>query len=414
MRAEDPAAASDAAGALFAGWGTWPWIDHGERPDELIRALRRAVDLTAKAGSRHHARTLNALAIATYYDDRQQPGPGALADVAVEQLDDSVPIDLQIEVLAGACFSGLAPHRARVQLSYAQRLVALCDGGDDLLLELVARHELLASQLVAGDAVGTETSYREALDVMGRHRVPAFATMGFGWLTVAALALAGEVDAALEHLDEVAARHQTSGLFGADLARTVALEHVALLSGRLELLESELPGPIAGSPLGAEHHALAAIVHGDHASATAILRAHPPHSYRRDWSWLGLLSLRAELVERLGDTSQAAPLIQLLQPHQDLLPLHSHQCIQPVSLAVGRLLLLIGDVDRASQSFAAALEMAARFRSPLWQAKAQYYLARAIRRGASANNADPDELERNAAATAERLGCYLAPVFSQR
>ena len=321
LRAEDPAAASDAAGALFAGWGTWPWIDHGERPDELIRALRRAVDLTAKAGSRHHARTLNALAIATYYDDRQHSGPGALADAAVEQLDASVPIDLQIEVLAGACFSGLAPHRVRVQLSYAQRLVALCDGGEDLLLELVARYELLASQLVAGDAVGTESSYREALAVIGP---PSRTSLRHDGLRVAYRRRSRP-----RRRRRCCPRAPRRGRREAPDQRPLRrrprpnsrVEHVALLSGRLELLRSELPGPIAGSPLGGEHHALAALVHGDPASATAILRAHPPNSYRRDWSWLGLLSLRAELVERLGDTSQAAPLIQLLQPHQDLLPL---------------------------------------------------------------------------------------------
>jgi tetratricopeptide (TPR) repeat protein len=96
------------------------------------------------------------------------------------------------------------------------------------------------------------------------------------------------------------------------------------------------------------------------------------------------LSFLIDVCAYLGDRPRAKLLLTRLQPYAGLaMTTPPIGCYGPASLYAGKLHLTLNDPSSASSAFSEAIEQSKQLQSPLWQAHAEYWSARASGGGAA-------------------------------
>jgi hypothetical protein len=100
---------------------------------------------------------------------------------------------------------------------------------------------------------------------------------------------------------------------------------------------------------------------------------------KRDWNWLTLMFVLAEVCAELGDAEHAEILYPLLAPYasQNAM-LGNAYTYGSVAFALGKLAAELHRLDDASAHFEAALAANRRIRAAVWLAHTQFELARAV------------------------------------
>jgi hypothetical protein len=96
----------------------------------------------------------------------------------------------------------------------------------------------------------------------------------------------------------------------------------------------------------------------------------------RDWSWLFLTCVQAEVCAAIGGRDAAERLSRDLTPFADLNAVIGTGicCWGPVSYFLGRLAAALGRLDEAERRFEEAIAAAERLATPPWRARAQFSL----------------------------------------
>ncbi|HEY5878587.1 MAG TPA: BTAD domain-containing putative transcriptional regulator [Nakamurella sp.] len=127
-------------------------------------------------------------------------------------------------------------------------------------------------------------------------------------------------------------------------------------------------------------------VTGDHDVAGTLLSeaVHSNFEMLYGPAWLGCMCQWAAVAAELGDTRAADILYRRLLPWQELFGTAGPIPIHGVSHALGRLAVLLGDIDSAERHFAVAWRMHRRMRAPFYTAETELYWGRMLMQ------ADPD------------------------
>lgn len=381
----------------------------------MVATLDRALAATEHAAPSVRATFEVMQAAARYYRPGDAEIVRQLTRSALRRLDEVDDPGDAAAILAMAGFTSWEPGTEIDQLAVADRLEAVTRGGPDPTARLTAHEWQLIAHLALGHASGCQVAFADMVDVVSTHRLPAASLVRFSWALLNILTIAGDHEAALQGVEGSRRLHARSGLYEADASGLICLEQIAFTSGRLELLTGQLPGAMADDRFGVEQRALAAFVDGDPHRALTILEAAPASAWQRNWTWRGVLSLRAELVLLLADRyparahALASDLIELLEPAAGTVANFGtvFQCLGPVDLQLGRLQAQVGLLDLAASSLRSAEATATALGAPVWSARAAHGLAAVIRR--TNGPGDADELRARADAVADRFDVRLEP-----
>jgi DNA-binding SARP family transcriptional activator len=268
----------------------------------------------------------------------------------------------------------LAPETLAARQANTVEAVAVADGLSDPQLRFFAYHWRAYACIEAGDIVGARSWAAREQDIADRFRQPTML-----WLRLAdeanlaivagKLDLAGELStAALEigqrsEPDAVAcyAAQQTSIAFEAGrLGELVAL---------LEAAAHDNPGvPGFRAPL-----ALALTEASRPEEARNVIDQGLTSSFRDipyDVAWLAVTCIYARVSSRLGDVAAARILYRMLEPWSEQIAFPAFGVWGPVSLYLGSLALVLGDLDAAERHCLEASRVATRAGAPIWEAHA--------------------------------------------
>lgn len=123
----------------------------------------------------------------------------------------------------------------------------------------------------------------------------------------------------------------------------------------------------------------------------------------RPHPWTATVATVAEMAVELSDRKAADRLYQLFAPFAGRVVIYGALfCLGPVAYYLGRLATVTGDVDRAVDHLAAAIDEASRMEAPVWRAHAQVAMADALalrRRAGDVRHAESlrDEVRASAA-----------------
>lgn len=358
----DPVAMADAAIAFERTSGFWNWVDYGTRPTELLRRLDRVIEALGDTDVSRRVQVLGVRAVGEYYTD-QRSGRG----LALETLALARSLG-EPELVLSALTSNLrflSHHDLDRHLALSQEMLELAQAHGFEHHELFAWGYRISHLLMRGELEAVESAYHRAVGLSRRLRSVIFQAQ-FGW-TAAVFPLARGDLAATERLVEDARElHASTRLYLLDAGyawvRTVLLWE----QDRLHELSAEIAATVPEARVALLHR------DGDRNEALLLLtelcaNPHPPIFHA-----LGSLVLRARLVADLGARELAAPLIEQLAPHEDLLAVFgSVTCAGPVATELGRLYDLIGDPAGAARTLDRCIERADEAGWSGWAARAK-------------------------------------------
>jgi DNA-binding SARP family transcriptional activator len=371
LEAARAAGRDDLVVAAFLAWDEpTPWqarpygLVDGPVVDTLDGLLRRG-DLTPEARCRLLAALVSEL---SGEDDPRVAAAGEEAVALARVVGD--PLLLAFALSAGLTathLDALTDRRAEFAAEL-ERLVA--DVELPPAFRWYAGYAGASVASVRGDVPAVRARLAAAREVAARYRMAeAEAIHRFGDAVLAHVA--GRFEESERIYAETAARMRRAGSVHADGFLVMARCTLALSRGRVAELEPELRALAAYQPDGRDALAVALAAQGRADEARAARR--PAGALRPDYFFTVFATIRARAVVALGETAEAADLVERLRPMRDQLPgaLTMSLALQPVAHTLGELCRLLGRDEEARAHFRHAETVARRWGAAHWAAAAR-------------------------------------------
>ncbi len=399
---DDPALLGGAALALG---GTWPVMGMVDR--DLLDLLERAA---ARAEPALRSRLLARTAIELYFSgdpDRR----AAVSEEALRLAVESGDAVAEAQSLVARHWALYGPDHLDERMRIATRMVALGEetGEDELLLQ--GKHWRIVDLLDAGDVQGADLEIAAYADLADRLADPFARWQARLRRTLRAL-LDGRFDDA-----EVLSREAYEMGRRQD-PRTAAGYHLTQRfwlcreRGRLADVEAEIGEFVRANPAIPSVWALLAVVYADTGrpeQARRILERWSADAYAalpRDYTWLSMIALFAEVCADVGDEAIAATTLEVLRPYVDRAALVGRPSFALGSVArhLGILAATVGRYDEAEGYFESALSANTRMGATPFIAHTQAaFAAMLVARGEPGDLDRAATLRADAAATADEL-----------
>jgi DNA-binding SARP family transcriptional activator/tetratricopeptide (TPR) repeat protein len=346
---------------------------------ERIAMLEAALRSVGPADGAIRARLLAMHAAELMYSGEWQRRV-SLSDEALaiaRRIDDP---DALITVLNMRFVTLLAPETHAERIANTVDAVAVAERLDDPLAQFFAYHWRAYVCIEAGDVTSARSWAARERELADRFRQPT--TLWLARADQANLAIvAGELEAAASlAADALETGRQSEPdavvCFAAQqTAIAFELGRLGELTGLLEQAIKENPGvpglqatlALALTKAGREEAARELL---DEAAATRF------ESLPYDVTWLAVLCIYAHVSSELGAEQPAAMLYELLAPWQGQIAFPAFGVWGPVSLYLGSLARVLGELDGAERHLLDAAEAARRIGAPIWAARAETELGR--------------------------------------
>jgi tetratricopeptide (TPR) repeat protein len=376
---DDERMARAAVGFSRGAGSTWSWRPLGSVDQEAIDVLERALVALGPDDSALRAEVLGTLAVELYSAAHAGDRARQLSADAVAIADRLGDPALRATTLNMHYFASLGPDAPQRRLEIAQQLVDLPEPGVAPEVGLVGLILRMTSRLEIGDLVGADADFVAASVAAERLREPAMLAQ-VAWFRAMRALIGGAIDEAQRLTDEALALHRRTGLWGATECYSTQLFHLLRAQGRLIELEPLLLDMATTSGFSGFREAMALMYldAGRADDARAALGEHYEFAaLPRDWSWLYLSCLQAEVCAAIGDDAARRRLRDDLTPYTDQLAVIGTGigCWGPVAYYVGRLEAALGRPQAAQRWFGVAGDMAERIGVVRWRDQATAALA---------------------------------------
>ena len=370
VRAAESASREDLVAAAFTAWSEptpWQTRPYGFIDEQVVGTLERLLsrdgldDVT-------RCRLLAALVAELNGEDDPRPGPAAAEAIAIAR--SLANPDLLLLALSAGTNGVDYEREARRRETLATELAVVA--GERGLPAYQWHAEYVAAATAATRAEPAE--FRRHLE-RGQRLADQY---GMAEPQVAQLCgkamlahIEGRFADARRHYGEAAEQMRRNGSMHTSPFYTLALLTVAFSEGGAAAAEplARQAHDVAG-PLAADAWAAALAASGQLAEARAAFARRAP--IRRDYFHSVFATLRAMAAIALGEHAEARQLISDLEPAAGMVAgaASASLVMQPVDLTLGELCLFVGFTERADGYLAAAEQLAQRWNSPHWTAKA--------------------------------------------
>lgn len=376
--------------------------DHG-----LVQSLREARHMLGEVDSPLLAQVLARLGIELYWSEREQAV--ALCQQAADMARRLEDPHTLVVALWGRWLSLRNPDSLVQRLADTREMIAIAERAGERDFALEARYYRVADLLEAGDISGADVEQHEYLTAEAELRD----RFGRGLLLEGMRAL---MDGRLDESESLAKRALVAGQqSGRPLTpNSFLIQHGMTLweEGRFGELEPTLRGFIAQNPLivfarCALQLSLLQLERRDEARIEFERLAEDEFGLvQRDWNWLPSMFVLADVCADLIDAERAATLYRLLLPYS------SHNAMLgnvytygSVAFALGRLSVVLRQLDDAEAHFELALAANRKIGAAVWLAHTQCELASMLLdRGGVADCARAQGLIASARQTAKARG----------
>lgn len=371
---DDERMARAAVGLSRGGSTAWSWREYGSVDQEAIDVLERALVTLGSEDSALRAEVLGTLAVELYFAANAGERAYELSAEAVDIADRLGDPSLKATVLNMHYVASLVPDGPHKRLAIAQQMVELPEIGAAPAVGLVGRILRMTSRLEVADLDGADADLAVASTDAERLREPAMLAQ-VGWFKAMRALLAGRLDDAEQLSQEAFALHRRTGLWGALECFSTQLFLLRREQGRIIELEPLLLERVDNSEFTGFREAMALMYldagrTGDAVEALGDRIAFP--SMPRDWSWLYLTCMQADIAADIADDRVRARLRDELTPFTDQLAVIGTGvgCWGPVTYYVGRLEAALGQTDAAERWFLDSISTAERIGSAPWRDRA--------------------------------------------
>jgi tetratricopeptide (TPR) repeat protein len=384
---------------------TWRGMSSlGQRDDELVAALEDTAGALPKDDPRRAevvAELAAELAFSTPLEQRRALADEALA--AARQVGDP---RLQCEVLLRHTFAVWVAHTIDERVANLREATELADRVSDPALQFLTASRS-CNVIEAGDLRGFDACVSRMTELLDAVQQPIMRwTLRFTEMPRALMAgRLDEADAlAVEALQASGGSADGLTIFGAQISS------VRWEQGRLyELVDLVAQAVIDNPALPAFRvaHAMALCSAGDYDRARELLEPLAADGFASiplDLSWSATLANLSEVAFRIGAHEAAAPLYDLLLPHERTIVWTGATVWGPAARHLGRLALMLERYDDAEAHLAAATVEHERIGAPVWQADTDRLLGLTLLRRPGGDAVRGHELLRRAAETALRYG----------
>ncbi|HZI44353.1 MAG TPA: BTAD domain-containing putative transcriptional regulator, partial [Ilumatobacter sp.] len=368
---EDERTARASVGLSHGAGSTWSWRPYGRVDRETIDVLERALVALGPQDSALRAELMGSLAVELYFEAHAGDRAAALSAEAVAMADRLGDPVLKATTLNMHYFANLGPNGPRQRLAIAEQLVLLPEAGAVPEIGLVGLILRMTSRLETADLAGADADLEAAAAAAERLREPAMGAQ-IQWFRATRALIAGHLDDAERLSEEALTLHRRTGLWGALECFSTQLFQVRREQGRIIELEPLLVDMAGTSGFTGFREAMALMYLDvgrvdDAVAALGDRRSFP--SMPRDWSWLYLTCLQADVCADIGDDVARRRLSEDLSPFADQLAVIGTGvgCWGPVAFYVGRLQAALGHRVDAEQRFREALAMADRIGAVAWR-----------------------------------------------
>jgi DNA-binding SARP family transcriptional activator len=371
---DDERAARASVGLSRGAGSTWSWQPYGRVDRSTIEVLERALVAVGPQDSALRAEIMGSLAVELYFDADAGDRAAALSADAVAMADRLGDPALKATTLNMHYFASLGPEGPRRRLAIAEQLVQLPEAGVVPELGLVGLILRMTSRFEVADLAGADADLEAAAIAAERLREPVMLAQ-IGWFRSTRALLAGQLDAAERLSAEALAMHRRTGLWGALECYSTQLFQIRREQRRLSELEPLLLDMADTSRFSGFHEAVALMYlesgRVDNALAALGDRRHFP-PMPRDWSWLYLSCLQADVCAEVGDDAARRRLCDELARYADQLAVIGTGvgCWGPVAYYVGRLEAAMGNAEPAERWFREAFAMADSMGAAPWRDRA--------------------------------------------
>ncbi len=356
---DDERMARAAVGFSRGAGATWSWRPYGSVDQEAIDVLERALVALGPKDSALRAEVLGTLAVELYFAADASERAVELSAEAVAIADRLGDATLKATVLNMHYVASLGPVSPQRRLTIAEQLVQLPAAGAAPETGLVGLILRMTSRLEVGDLVAAGADLAAASAAAERLREPALLAQ-IAWFRATCALVVGELDEAERLSNEALMLHRRTGLWGALECYSTQLFQLRREQGRIIELEPLLVDMAGTSEFSGFREAMALMYLDvgridDAIAALGDRRHFPPMP--RDWSWLYLSCLQADVCAEIGDDAARRRLCDKLTPFADQLAVIGTGigCWGPVAFYVGRLEAALGRGDVARRWFRGAL-----------------------------------------------------------
>lgn len=354
---------------------TWSWRPYGSVDHEAIDVLERALVALGPADSALRAEVLGTLGVELYFAANAGDRAVQLSAEAVAIADRLGDASLEATVVNMHYVASLGPVSPQRRLAIAEQLVQLPAAGAAPETGLVGLILRMTSRLEVADLVGADEDLAVAAAAAERLREPALLAQ-IAWFKATRALVVGDLDDAERLSAEALALHRRTGLWGALECFSTQLFQLRREQGRIIELEPLLVDMAGTSEFSGFREATALMYldvgRVDDAIAALGDRRQFP-SMPRDWSWLYLSCLQADVCAEIGDDAARRRLSDALSPFADQLAVIGTGigCWGPVAYYVGRLEAALGRSEVATRLFREALAMAEAIGAVNWRNRAE-------------------------------------------
>ena len=345
--------------------------------DDVIRLLKRALELSDGERTLDRVKLLSRLCGAIYYSPEHQR-VGELSDEAMRlaaELDDP-----EARIYALAARRRALSHAANIdqRLAASTEMLTRARQVGDPELDLQAHAWLVLDLLERGERDAVDAQIAAFSAGAERLRQPLYIWQETVWRAMRAL-----LDGRLTEADELAAEAVAAGAPGesvtAPLYYAVQLLAIRREQARIGELEPAARQMMQANPERPAWRAALADVLLETgqvepaAEQLAVLAANDFEDIPHDGDWMMTVTLVSEVSAGLGDAPTAARLYELLTPFAQLNVVIglAALCLGSTARYLGKLAAVLGERGAAAEHFDHALDANARLRAPLWLAHTQ-------------------------------------------
>ncbi len=372
----DPRAAADALLSVTEGV-VWGWRVAPEYDDDAIALWRTVRDLQPADDVLTRAHLTAALAAEHLHKPGAVDESTRLADEAIAAVRRSVRRgQRELTVLRLAHRALLRPELLHHRMPLSDEIVELAATVGQPLDHAVALSSRAQDRAELRRLDDARSDVVRAHEIAERHHLSTN-LMVTGWCLALRAQLDGRLDDAERMIEEGEALQATIAESGNGIG-LCQLWQLRDLQGRVAELEPMLRGLRGFHPALREGHALALARTGRLDELRTLLGSWGEQpELVRDYLWLYLVPLRAEVWALLGDRDAARDLHDALVPYADRLaisvPVGFHGSMR---LTLGRLAAVLGDTDAARAHLLEARRVHDELDLPAWVARTEAELAR--------------------------------------